>query len=170
MIVDTSEGHTWRFQTCQLLNQIREKRINEGYFTAEKLITLQQNHCRSATENFMMSQAGSYIGANKSNSKCFNELQDIIMNASDLASKVWGQRAFMTVRGYETLSNIRFSRESADFEAHPINRLASSAVSRDGEKIAMVVQPEIVAYGNEAGEDYDKQKVWSKGVVALTVR
>ena len=35
----------------------------------------------------------------------------------------------------------------------------------DGRRVQAVIQPAIVAYGNEDGTNYDRHKIWAKAVV-----
>ena len=37
----------------------------------------------------------------------------------------------------------------------------------DEHKILAVIQPALVAHGNDDGENYDSQKVWSKALVLV---
>jgi hypothetical protein len=71
------------------------------------------------------------------------------------------------MRGSKELKGQKFSCESRVMELHRIHGLDPDDDDKDGEDVAMVVQPGFVAKGNENGEEYDKEKVWAKAVVLL---
>ena len=55
-----------------------------------------------------------------------------------------------------------------DCEPHAAHKLEENDNSKDGMPIQMVVEPGILAYGNEQGESYEVSKVWGKAVVWLS--
>lgn len=57
---------------------------------------------------------------------------------------------------------------SDECEAHAAHKLEEDDKSKDGMLIQMVVEPAILAYGNEQGESYEVSKVWGKAVVWLS--
>lgn len=90
---------------------------------------------------------------------------------AEVSLQLWSQKAFLSVRGFPDVKDTPFSWDSSHVQAHALHHLSrpGKTHSRDGDPIHMVIQPEIVAYGNEDGSEYDKEKVWARAVVALSV-
>ncbi|KAK6347333.1 hypothetical protein TWF696_007402 [Orbilia brochopaga] len=166
--VDVAKGHSWRFETFQLLSQIRKKSTRSGYYNSIKIANLQSHHCEQAARAFVDGPAAIFIGPNAA---CLGQLTKIFNDIADIAFSLWSQKAFLTVRGFKHLTGVPFNWDSLHVQAHALHHLSrpGKTHSRDGDPIAMVVQPEIVAYGNEEGEEYDKEKVWAKAVISLSL-
>lgn len=50
-------------------------------------------------------------------------------------------------------------------EIHPTQSVDEGDTSKDGSLVQLVVQPAVLAFGNEEGKKYDKFKIWAKAVV-----
>ena len=63
-----------------------------------------------------------------------------------------------------------FRHDSEKCKAHTSHKseLEEEEARLDGLPIQMVVEPAIVAYGNERGESYGHRKVWAKAVVCVS--
>jgi hypothetical protein len=65
----------------------------------------------------------------------------------------------------------QFANESPVMTPHRLHHLDDDDEnSLDGNKVLAVIQPVILAYGNEDAENYNKWKVWSKAVVLVKER
>ncbi|KAF7507830.1 hypothetical protein GJ744_009994 [Endocarpon pusillum] len=98
------------------------------------------------------------------------ELFGIIQGAGELFSSLWKQKTFIETRLSDHYRQKAFDITSDQIEAHPALHLEEGDAKMDGSPIEMVVQPAVLAWGNEEGEDYDKYKVWAKAVVWLGAR
>ena len=95
-------------------------------------------------------------------------LGDIFRSTGDLISSLWSQKVYIDVVGLDKLLKERFQIDSNLFEAHPVHKLEEGDTGKDGMPIQMVVEPAIIAWGNEKGECYDHSKVWAKAVVWMS--
>lgn len=98
----------------------------------------------------------------------FDDLVDLFCSADDFFSKLWSQKVYIKTLDARVLLKEPFSIDSDDCEAHAAHKLEEDDKSKDGMLIQMVVEPGILAYGNEQGESYEVSKVWSKAVVWLS--
>ena len=96
------------------------------------------------------------------------ELLDVMRTVGDLFSSLWKQRVFTVPWGNEKLQKMQFSVGSRTMTAHPSHRLEDGDARLNGRTVQMVVQPAILAYGNEEGRNFDESKVWAKAVVWLS--
>lgn len=93
------------------------------------------------------------------------DLINLFANAGELAQELWSQRTYMEIvdkRGLET-----FQVDSPIMEAHRLQKLDEDDHRLDGHEILAVIQPALVAYGNDDGENYEDHKVWSKATVLV---
>lgn len=93
------------------------------------------------------------------------ELYEIIRALDELFSSLWKQKAYIVCRGLDRFQDEPFMATSDLMTAHPAYRLDEGDRKLDGLPVRMVVQPAILAYGNEEGKNYDHYKVWAKAVV-----
>lgn len=92
------------------------------------------------------------------------ELMALFTRAGEFACRLHGQRVLIKVLSSpQGIGN--FSVDSELVEAHTIVDIEQNNHDWDGNPIDLVIQPAIIAYGNERGENYDKSKVWSKAIV-----
>ena len=96
------------------------------------------------------------------------ELLEVMRALGDLFSSLFKQRAFTACWGKEKLQKMQFSADSRTMAAHPSHGLEDGDARLNGRTVQMVVQPAILAYGNEEGRNYGESKVWSKAVVWLS--
>lgn len=97
------------------------------------------------------------------------ELFEIIQAAGELFSFLWKQKVYIESR-LEDYQGQAFKAASNQLEAHPALRLEDGDPRMDGSLIDLVVQPAILAWGNEEGTAYNESKVWAKAVVWLGAR
>ncbi|KAK6509694.1 hypothetical protein TWF481_004425 [Arthrobotrys musiformis] len=166
--VDEVGCHTWRFHTFQLLEETRKKSSELAGDASSEQKDVQIQYCHDLAREFIEGPAKSFLGSCDSESRRLQELSATMSEIATLSATLWGQRVFLKVRGYDYFRDTPYSGSSPHVRAHNIHRLERKGEhSRDGAAIAMVVRPEIVAYGNEEGEEYDKERVWTKAIVML---
>ena len=95
-----------------------------------------------------------------------SELFSIIQSVGKLSSTLWKQKVFISSFPGRHIGQ-PFQTTSNEPEQHPAQRVGEGDSQVDGRLIQMVVQPAILAFGNEDGKDYDHSKVWAKGIVWL---
>ena len=93
------------------------------------------------------------------------QLLNVFRSIGELTSRLWTQKVYVSTLGLNDLSKGPFHVDSTLVEAHKSHKLEEKDSSLDGVPIEMVVEPAIVAWGNERGESYDTYKVWAKAVV-----
>jgi hypothetical protein len=98
------------------------------------------------------------------------QLLEIFKAAGPVFSSLWSQRECLTAFGREIYLNTAFRIDSSQVEPHALHQLDEDEkdTKMDGMPIQLVVEPAIVAWGNERGENYDQFKIWSKAVVWLS--
>jgi hypothetical protein len=51
--------------------------------------------------------------------------------------------------------------------AHRLHQLDEDDDFLDGQRVLACMQPAVLAFGNESGENYDTSKVWASAVVLV---
>ena len=87
--------------------------------------------------------------------------------AGDLACQLHGQYVKVRV-AFSARELGAFSVDSSIMEAHTTMDIEQDDHGWDGQRVDLVLQPAIMGYGDERGENYDQSKVWSKAVVYMT--
>ena len=98
----------------------------------------------------------------------FDDLVNLFYSTGDFFSRLWSQKVYIRALDSRYLLGESFHIGLNDCEAHATHKLEENDNSKDGLPIQMVVEPGILAYGNEQGESYDVFKVWGKAVVWLS--
>lgn len=88
----------------------------------------------------------------------------MIEEAGALSAILWKQRSLPEVQGLSAFSDKAFSAASKTMRVHESQR---SLKETEGLPVGMVVQPAIVAWGNENANNYDMDRVWLKASVWL---
>lgn len=92
-------------------------------------------------------------------------LRSLFRTAGELSTSLWTQRTYLKCLGLSELGN--FNIESPLMVAHRLQKLEDDDHRLDGNMINAVIQPAVVAFGNENGENYDSYKVWAKATVLV---
>ena len=92
-------------------------------------------------------------------------IYDLIFNAGEVSARLWTQRTYMDFASLSSLKTFHVDNEI--MTAHRLHKLDDDDHRLDGKPIIAVIQPGIVAYGDNNGENYDKRKVWAKAVVLV---
>ena len=96
------------------------------------------------------------------------QLLDVFRFTGETIRKLWYQKVYITTLGPEDLLHERYDINNAKMEPHATHRLEAGDTSMDGMPIQLVVEPGIIAWGNERGESYNRGKIWLKAVVWLS--
>lgn len=97
-----------------------------------------------------------------------DRLLAIIRDTGELFARLWTQKVWISTLDINEVKKERFNSQSKIMEPHVSYGLTGADESRfDGRRVQAVIQPAIVAYGNENGTDYERHKVWAKAVVLL---
>jgi len=94
-----------------------------------------------------------------------DDLYRLYHQAGGLALSLWAQRTVIASHGLQRLHKFRAS--SSLMTAHRLHHLDEDDKRLDGRKILLCIQPAVLAFGNENGENYDKSKVWAKAIVLV---
>jgi hypothetical protein len=93
------------------------------------------------------------------------ELQKLCHGAGVLSLSLWSHRAVMICHCLDQLPV--FSLGRFPMTAHRLHRLDEEDNRLSAKKVIAVIQPAIIAYGNEDAENYDKGKLWASAVVLV---
>ena len=96
------------------------------------------------------------------------QLLELFRSIGELTSKLWSQKVVISVVGSKDLLKTPFENGNKVLDAHAIHRLEEGDKRMDGMPIQVVVEPAILAFGNERGESYEEYKVWGKAVVWMS--
>ncbi|RHZ47430.1 uncharacterized protein CDV56_104014 [Aspergillus thermomutatus] len=93
------------------------------------------------------------------------ELQKLYHGAGKLALSLWAQRASIRCHGLSQLQT--FNSSSPTMSAHRLHQLDEDDECLDGRRVLACMQPAVLAFGNESGENYDTSKIWANAVVLV---
>lgn len=93
------------------------------------------------------------------------ELRKLYHRAGKLALSLWAQRSSIKCYGLPQLQT--FSSSSPMMSAHRLHQLDEDDESLDGRRVLACMQPAVLAFGNESGENYDTDKIWASAVVLV---
>lgn len=125
---------------------------------------------RQLIDDFEKSRARAlYRGCNQDEAlERRTQLLQIFRDAGDLFSALWAQKVEIGTLGGKELLKTPFDVQSRKVEAHASHMLEEGDKDLDGKPIQLVVEPAIVAWGNEYGEGYNQYKIWTKAVVWMS--
>ena len=162
---DPVAAHTWRAQTVHYFTRYNLK--NDPNASTER------SHRREAWYNYLTrwfedSEAQLLLRqvSAEARRQRYEELYSIFRDAGELFAGLWTQKVWIKTWDIEDLKDKRYSSRSKDMELDVSYGLSDANDSfLNGRRVQAVIQPAIVAYGNENGTNYDRHKVWSKAVV-----
>lgn len=96
--------------------------------------------------------------------KRHDELFSMCREAGNLAYKLWSQKARMTVAKFSRNSK-HFNIESPFMQPHASMLCGYDSHEYDGIAVQLCIEPAIIAYGNERGQEYDDYKIWAPAIV-----
>ncbi|KAE8385413.1 hypothetical protein BDV23DRAFT_164985 [Aspergillus alliaceus] len=160
--VNKEEAHIWRSQTLRLLatpppNSVHNAPLREKVeaVTSELAVGFLAGPAHILFRHRDDARA---IRRNQ-------ELYQLYQTAGELAISLWTQRSFMRCYCLDELAVFRV--EHPVMSAHSIHRQHGNDSRLDGKNALIIVQPAIVAFGNEYAEHYDLCKVWAKGIILV---
>lgn len=93
----------------------------------------------------------------------FSQLLAIVSKAGEIASQLWSQKVHLSCTQVDPSSV--FSGNSKEMKAHPCMGLDEESHEFDGRQIDITIEPAIIAWGNERGENYDQCRIWVPATV-----
>ena len=164
---DPGTAHNWRSQTVSSIDppeyHLRpSNRVRKGDAKRRK-----ENYYRELITEFEGSRARALYRECSQDEvlERRTQLSEIFRECGDLFSALWAQKVEIGSFGGRELLKKPFEVYSREIEAHASHKLEEGDRELDGKPIQLVVEPAIVAWGNEYGEGYDQYKVWTKAVV-----
>ncbi|GFF73946.1 hypothetical protein IFM53868_01199 [Aspergillus udagawae] len=151
---DQAKAHIWRSQIISVLSDSMQSRLQEstGVWMNAFLRSPAQLLLRTIADDTSLRTRNA-------------ELQKLYHRAGKLALSLWAQRATIKCYGLSQLQ--KFSSSSPTMSAHRLHQLDEDDECLDGRKILACMQPAVLAFGNESGENYDTSKVWASAVVLV---
>ena len=156
-------AHAWRSLTLRLLDPPGHEAQSQVDIYSESLRRKEQFY-QYARKSFDDNHRFLYRPGDTT--KREEELQEIMCSAGELFSALWKQKVNIDSR-LESYHGKAFSIASKEMVAHPAQRLEEGDTRMDGCPVQLVVQPAVLAFGNEQGKQYNEFKVWAKAVVWL---
>ncbi|QKX58878.1 uncharacterized protein TRUGW13939_06006 [Talaromyces rugulosus] len=169
MEADETEAHVWRSQLIRLF-QTSEKASQLDSPLGKALHGSLSRMAAQLREDFLQGPARYLLltPSNERASQVRKMLEDIFYYAAQLALSLWTQRSFLK---YQTLRDLsRFFNGRENVGAHALHRLDEEDTRLDGKQVLVVIQPALLAFGNDEAEYYDQHKVWAKAMVLIDER
>ncbi|KAF7862562.1 hypothetical protein EAF04_007435 [Stromatinia cepivora] len=154
-------AHRWRSDTIRLgfPEVSKDGKVEAARLQMQTLIDQRAN---IQAENFINSVANNLFDKTP---KLMNKLQDLYQEAANLSYHLWTRRAVLKISTLNELNPL--------FDINDRMMTLHTMVKEDfenkltGQPITLVVNPAIVAYGTEDGEDYETPRVWAPAEVWL---
>lgn len=163
---DPGAGHAWRAQTVGLFGLPRG---NDKMTPAQSAAARRREARYSEMAHEFDRGQSQCLYANCSQSDYVQrliQLKKLLHETGEYFTRLWSQRVLIKTMDMEDFRGQLFRIASDEYDPHPRLKLETDDTRLDGNRIQMVVQPAIVAFGTEQGEGYDKvRKMWSKATV-----
>lgn len=160
---DAGVAHAWRSQTLRMIDPHEpgsESKVGYRHESTER----KENYYQDMARIFDSVNVRVFYRLSDDHQRR-KELYEIIRALGELSSSLWKQKVNIVCWGLDRFQDEPFTVASDLMIAHPAYRLDEGDSRLDGLPVQMVVQPAILAYGNEEGKNYDHYKVWAKAVV-----
>jgi hypothetical protein len=161
--VDETEAHIWRSQMLRLLSVPPVDSATDSLLSYK----IREVSTGLAVE-FLKGPIRLLLRQTQDNAdhgKRDQELQRLYHGAGELSLSLWTQRTWM--RRYHLSELADFRTDHSMVTAHRLHHLDEDDHRLNGKKILAVIQPAIVAFGNEDAEHYNNGKIWAKAVVIV---
>ena len=162
--VDERQAHVWRSQALRLLNPASKTAKTETSVSNKSKET-RQLACTRLYLDFIRGPVRLLCRDIEDVERRDRELKDIFCSAGEMATNLWTQRTNMKCFNIRHLQ--AFNIDNSKMVAHRLHHLDDDDHSLDGRSILAVIQPLVVAYGNDNEENYDQFKIWAKAVVLI---
>ncbi|PWY89236.1 hypothetical protein BO70DRAFT_418361 [Aspergillus heteromorphus CBS 117.55] len=156
-----AEAHVWRSQTLRVLSASANDTKLHLSRQLERVVNIQVAAFLSGPAHVLLRQ----VKNNEEQQVRASDLHKLYSTAGTLALSLWTQRTYIVCRGVEPLQV--FDSSDTEMTAHRFHHLDEDDNRLDGNPILVCVQPAVLAFGNENGEDYDKKKLWAKATVLV---
>lgn len=152
--MDQAKAHIWRAQIIGVLSDSMHGRLEEftGAWVQAFLLSPAQLPLRAIPDEPSLRMRNA-------------ELRKLYQRAGKLALSLWAQRASIKCYGQSQLQT--FSSSSPTMSAHRLHQLDDDDECLDGRRVLACMQPVVLAFGNESGENYDTSKIWANAVVLV---
>lgn len=169
--MDEREAHIWRSQLLRIYNPPLATAKDEKEKLAAKDMQKRIDNCSSLlATKFATGPVKPLLRQIPQTQELgrLEKLKHIYIDAGQLATRYWTQRSFVKSHHLETLRAETYRARSPLMEAHPSQGLEDDEDnSHDGARVAVVVHPAVLAFGNDDCEEYHQPRVWAKAVVLL---
>ncbi|KAH8702221.1 hypothetical protein BGW36DRAFT_372417 [Talaromyces proteolyticus] len=166
--IDQTEAHIWRSQMLRLLQATDRASKSDIFFTGRLQANISQMGVERA-EKFLRGPARYLLGQSSGDDKSVQKaLADIYCYAGQLALSLWTQRSYLECLNRQRITHFFAGRE--EMSAHRFHRLDEEDTRFDRQPILVIVQPALIAFGNDNAESYDQHKVWAEAVVLVDER
>ncbi|KAK5942985.1 hypothetical protein PMZ80_003990 [Knufia obscura] len=165
---DPAAGHAWRAQTVGLFGVPRD---HQNQTSAQRASAKRrEDRYEELVDEFDKGRSSCLYRA-CSHADYFRRrtsLKNLLHDTGEYLTQLWMQKVHIATLDLPELGHSPFRIGAEEYEPH--NRLKlddeKTDTSLDGWPIQMVVQPAIVACGNEQGADYAKlKKIWTRAIV-----
>lgn len=166
MVVDATEAYIWRAQMLRIL-QTPDRVSKSDIIFGGRLEANLSRMGGQRSEQFLSGPAGCLLDRSRGNEQSVKKaLADIYSYAGHLSLSVWTQRSFLECPKLQQTS--RFFNGNEVMNAHAFHRLDDEEDTRlDGQPIIAMVQPAVLAFGNDNAEHYEQHKVWAEAIVLI---
>ncbi len=160
--------HQWRAMTVRMIDSVRDNAAAAETRGQARIRMLKENAYASSADNFLRCSHMLLRGVNPGEANTRrDELSALFERAGNLACQLHGQHVYIKVLSSHNDVEA-FSVDDTTMEAHTTMDIEQSDHSWDGKPIDIVLQPGLIAFGNERAENYEAFKVWSKAVVWMS--
>ncbi|KAK1139713.1 hypothetical protein N8T08_000521 [Aspergillus melleus] len=149
------QAHVWRSQTLRVLSAPPSAQ-NEESMLAQRV----REVTSELAVEFLNGPVQALLRTPRTEAELVKrnqELYSVYHSAGALALSLWTQRAFMKFHNLHGLQ--RFRTGNPAMTAHPLQHLSEDDERLDGKRVLLVVQPAVVAYGDEEAQNYDMCKI-----------
>lgn len=115
---------------------------------------------------FLNGPASSLVGKPPS-SDVAEKLKKIYDEAARQLYKLWTRRAELKCYTLRDMDSLGFNPESEDFDPDNLVKYDDHEDQLKGKPVSVLVHPLLCVAGTDEGNDYDRERVWAKGVVWL---
>ncbi|KDB20986.1 hypothetical protein H109_07065 [Trichophyton interdigitale MR816] len=161
-----SEAHIWRSQLLRFLTK-PQPGSPESSLASPRII---ESYSTGRAKLFLKGPIRLLLEAPKPRTiqyECLDDLCHIFACAMQLSLSLWCQRTQMACNSVFAGNTRAFLHTDPSMIAHRLHQLDEGENKLDGKEILLIIQPAVVAFGNEDGENYDKQKIWSPAIVLV---
>lgn len=115
---------------------------------------------------FLDGPASFLVGQNPS-SDVAEKLEKIYQEAATQAYMLWTRRTELRCYTLQDVGAVHFDPKSEDFDPDNLVKYEDHEDQLKGRPVAVMVHPLLCVAGSDEGNDYDRERVWAKGVVWL---